>query len=837
MKNHHVPSFPALVAHGLLAWILLMSTLAFSSGNPQFGTVKDIGVLILENESKDYFAGSYSEVVSIHVETKDVMVYKTRQYFELLQIKDFSPRGEPGKPTIYSKSVEIKLDRGARVTGVKLIGGKFVEMEQDISLAPRAKPYAWSKDIHNDPTLREDKTIYGNDALFPGNTVSFVSGRDRFNTVVYVQFNVSQYNPVQKRLLLLTDAQIEISYTMEDNLQKGDFGAKAITNAANVIITIPAYADAADSLKNLHETMEGIATEVVTTDWIEANYTAADNPTVPGYATESSNPLNSDYNYELAKKIVSYLRDSAAHPNLASITLLGDADKVPPSYYFHIQVEDHPDPFADWIGSDLFYSSPDYDMVIDYELGRLPAASPAEANLMFTKIRNWKTNLNASWFNNVQLAGGSAFGTKLLFGEAITLDPVNKGYFQGMNIGKNFLTRGNQDPAHVLPYFSDENTGLLYHVGHGSLGMMVVGDGIVSEVDLMGLPAKEKFPIVVSIACLCGSYDTELFESMNLDFRSIAESVMISPAAGIAYFGGVRFNYGGFEANFLDNGTMSVIGVTQMAYMFNGVFKSWSEGAMSLGAMAKNASARYLNQTGLSEPVDKLTYYEFLFFGDPVLSVLPHSGASYSLPDISVLPAPSIPGSDTPTVYNPPVYNFNVLDMRGTTDSPAVDLSIFSIQMEPRVAFTQVVDVEDNSTPYKYLFNTSANTMYMAGYETADFKESRIYFKVVTPEIVSGIEVPGNVHSLAQNFPNPFNPSTALSFTLAGDSPEATNISIYDVQGKKVRTLINETLGAGPHRVIWNGKNDSGRMVSSGMYFYKIKSGDFSATKKMTLLK
>ncbi len=837
MKHPPLTSLPTLAASCLLAAITLMSALAFSSGNLPFGAVKDIGVLTIKNESSDYSAGSFSQVVSMHVETEGAVIFKTRQNFDLLQLEGLTPRGEPGQPTIYSKPLELKLDRNARVTGVKLISGKYVELEQELNLAPRPKPHAWSKDIPHDPTLRKNDTIYRNDTLFPGKTVSFISGRNQHNTIVHVQLNVSQYNPVQKRLLLLTEAQIEISYIVENVRLENSFNPKATTEAANIIITDPAFSAAADSLKNLHETMEDVPTEVVTTDWINTNYSAADDPTTPGYATESSNPLNSHYNYELAKKIVAYLRDSMAHPNLTSITLLGDAEYIPPSYYFHIQVEDRPDPFADWIGSDLFYSSPDYDMVMNFGLGRLPATSLDEALLMFTKIKNWKTNLNATWFDNVQLVGGAAFATKLLFGEAITLDPVNKGYFQGMNIGKNYLTRGNLNSGHVLPYFSDENTGIFYHVGHGSIGMMEVGQDYVSSFDFTGLPAKEKYPIVVSIGCLCGSYDTELFESISIEFPCIAESVLLSQAGGIAYFGGVRYNYGGFDADFQDNGTMSIVRVTEMAAMFNGVFKSWSEGTLSFGTLASNARDRYVNQTGLSDSVDKLTLYEFLFFGDPALTLLPHSGTSFSLTDINVSPTPSIPGSDTPTVYNPPVYNYNQISMTGTTDSPSVDLSIFTVQPGPPVVFNQTVSQDNNATPYRYLFPTSANTMYMASFETMDSKETRLYFKVNTPEVVSAVEMAAHIQSLSQNYPNPFNPSTTFSFSLAEELGEATDVSIYDIRGQKIRTLVSEILKAGSHQVVWNGKNDRGEMVSSGTYFYKLKSGEYVATKKMTLLK
>jgi subtilisin family serine protease len=89
--------------------------------------------------------------------------------------------------------------------------------------------------------------------------------------------------------------------------------------------------------------------------------------------------------------------------------------------------------------------------------------------------------------------------------------------------------------------------------------------------------------------------------------------------------------------------------------------------------------------------------------------------------------------------------------------------------------------------------------------------------------------------SLTQNHPNPFNPTTKISFTL----PEAQSVqlSVYTVNGRKVATLLSEDLPAGTHAVIWDGRNDRGQKVASGSYFYKIEAGPYSLTKRMMLVK
>jgi len=89
--------------------------------------------------------------------------------------------------------------------------------------------------------------------------------------------------------------------------------------------------------------------------------------------------------------------------------------------------------------------------------------------------------------------------------------------------------------------------------------------------------------------------------------------------------------------------------------------------------------------------------------------------------------------------------------------------------------------------------------------------------------------------SLDGNYPNPFNPETTIRFALA----EAGNVSIeiFGLKGQLVRTLVNGAFGAGMHRVSWNGCDDSGRGVSSGVYFYRMRAGDYQGIKRMLLLK
>lgn len=150
------------------------------------------------------------------------------------------------------------------------------------------------------------------------------------------------------------------------------------------------------------------------------------------------------------------------------------------------------------------------------------------------------------------------------------------------------------------------------------------------------------------------------------------------------------------------------------------------------------------------------------------------------------------------------------------------DASTASIELEP----TQVDDPHHSCF---FIYGSTKNGPYEQWREDPEFENLRVALS-----LGGGGSVPGSF-ALAQNYPNPFNPSTEIAF----DLPAASNVelSIYNVLGQEVRTLLNASMEAGNHSVTWDGRDGRGSQVSSGVYFYRITAGSFNATKKMLLLK
>jgi len=116
----------------------------------------------------------------------------------------------------------------------------------------------------------------------------------------------------------------------------------------------------------------------------------------------------------------------------------------------------------------------------------------------------------------------------------------------------------------------------------------------------------------------------------------------------------------------------------------------------------------------------------------------------------------------------------------------------------------------------------------------AGLTDSTVWNFTVTG-VTKEVSVPSDF-VLGQNYPNPFNPTTLISFSLPKEAP--VTFEVYNMLGVKVRTLMTgETRSAGTYTVSWDGKNDSGVSMPSGVYLYRVLAGSYLASKKMTLLK
>ncbi|MBU0985391.1 MAG: T9SS type A sorting domain-containing protein [candidate division Zixibacteria bacterium] len=134
-----------------------------------------------------------------------------------------------------------------------------------------------------------------------------------------------------------------------------------------------------------------------------------------------------------------------------------------------------------------------------------------------------------------------------------------------------------------------------------------------------------------------------------------------------------------------------------------------------------------------------------------------------------------------------------------------------------------VIENEDGS--FAYALTTGAQ----------EFQRMELSAKSLDPAAKpAGDQLPDR-YSLAQNYPNPFNPTTTIDFDLAAS--KLVSLEVFNIQGRKVRTLIDEVLFSGSHSVQWDATDDAGEQVATGVYLYRLTAGDFTQTKKMSFVK
>jgi flavodoxin len=177
---------------------------------------------------------------------------------------------------------------------------------------------------------------------------------------------------------------------------------------------------------------------------------------------------------------------------------------------------------------------------------------------------------------------------------------------------------------------------------------------------------------------------------------------------------------------------------------------------------------------------------------------------------------------------------WDYFDDSGTEKSITIDVgNINSVKITKAVP---KYETGQEVTDYSTAFNTETKTA-SGGKVTITLGESPVFIEEISN---TSIEETGSItpkgFQLNQNYPNPFNPTTTICYQLPVCSK--VNLKIYDILGNEVRTLVNENKAAGYHSVVWNGADNSGRQLSSGVYFYSLKLDiNYSITKKLLLLK
>ncbi|MCG2826814.1 MAG: C25 family cysteine peptidase [Thermoplasmatales archaeon] len=645
-----------------------------------FSSSKDVSSLGLHG-----FSPLSAKITINHqIETKECELIKGCGY-DYLKVGNLEPSMKPGEPELPVKSFVISIPKETCNIKVCAVGGKYRDITNELNIKPTPEPkmlnhssYVFNREV------KKDEKVYNLSSFFPGKIVSYTTGEDKENKYVYIKFYPVQYIPKEEKVVLITDVNIGIDYESTKSSESSKL-SKGVIDSECIIITDSSLYNEAKKLADFHKLNESITTTVVNTTWIYDNYPDASDPPYPGYKN-SSLPHWGDihnYNYSLAKKIISFLNDSASLPNLKYVVIFGNALLVPPSYYWYDEEYYYGyyyDYYNYWIPTDIFYASPDYDLTPNYEIGRISInASNNEYDFAVNKIKSWYENASYDWFKNISIIGGNTFDSWLFYGELSTTHFINQDLLNGLDITKYYLTDGNNTPEKVKTVYTKES-GFLWHQAHGSGDEMadhaIDGswmDQITTE-NLTNLPPNSKTPIVLSISCMNGAFDPNLMVNNLYGYNqqySFGMGILNSSAGGIAYVGGSRTNFGGYSLH-LENGTVIIDSIRYIDKMLSYVMKAYHNGGETLGNITTNALKEYLTNENMDDWANNRTVFAHTLLGDPALKIPQHqSGKSYDKPVMNI--------TNPARIYNNvPIIGLNETRIDCSTNSSNVKMKIIN---------------------------------------------------------------------------------------------------------------------------------------------------------------
>ena len=670
---------------------------------------KDIDDLSISTSTfKGVSASGNLQTINFSIETERISLRK-KDNFDYVKIEGLELSGGiPGAPNLPSELFILTLPKDSEVTGVEVKNITYRYVLNPLKIAPVSQPVPitpkkGSVDQANLMRLKPDERIYSSEDFFPGSLVAYYSGCDNNNCYVSVRFYPLQYAPKTKQSIIVTSATIEVYYSSNNAISKSfeSEGFKTASGPEACLIIYPAaYNAAADALIDLHDTF-GIDTTKVSVEEIAGyNYGSggvpprADPPdylcSYGGYSGYTGSDIVG-YDYQLALKILSFIQEAkssvdsgwAYYPQLEYIVLLGDASAVPPSYYVYSPVGGS---YDNWVPTDYFYSLTNYnDYTPEYKVGRLSAGNLSDIQDIVQKIDDWHANVDAdpTWFNNVALAGGQPFGTWYYHGELLCNEVMNtfsavsgysRSYLSGMNVSK-FCHTDDGIVGDITQFIQSdvEDTmdgtnpqGLVYLLGHGSGDAFYFddvdpADTVLYSSEVLAFGSNLDIPVVISISCDNAAYDVSIVAPGFA--TSFGESVLLSPAGGIAYLGGSRTCFGTLDWTF-DNGYMEILPSEYMAEMIKYAFKKYHEsggtGTLTLGRIFTEALSDYVLANGsylLSSPYDQRTVFEWTLLGDPALPIPPQVWSVDDNP-VPTITASTLPRGKTPAynLFGMPVY-------------------------------------------------------------------------------------------------------------------------------------------------------------------------------------
>jgi len=659
-------------------------------------------------------------VLEFHLESTNCAIVPISGGYDYLKVVGLEPFSNEYEPMLPMQTYRVELNGDTRLLRAKVNEGVFHEVVGEVNIGSIR------------PHERNQLQIRDPDAFFPGRLVQCDEGMARGKRIVYVRFFPVQYLPRKRQVRLVTSAVIVLECGRD---ARGPASSTPLATQGgsrtlpSVIVCPAALAEPARHLAEFHEREDRLPTAVVTTEFIKAHYAEAPYPRVLGIGSptyQGSKSVLTNYDASLARKIVAYLRDDAAHPDLGCVTLLGNGSLVPPSYYAYVSDEFHATFYDRWIPTDYFYASPDHDCVADFAVGRLPVKNRSEAEALVTKIIAWRSQTNWSWFTNAALVGSESN----LSSHSGERDQrclnyfACQGSFRAFKQTRYFVGDGPLTVDKIAPLLTQGGSGLVCIFAHGAPDFVDLGQGgKLSAGQIIAAEPTTRTPIIVAHACNCAASDLALMQAREV--VSVGEAVLLSKAGGIAFFGFSRIaSCDSFEL--YEQGNQKTERLLGSKLLVGPLLQRLSLGEVTLGQAWLDTVNSFVENTAWSRDgyASRMNLWMFELLGDPALR-LPSLAAPRPRQEARIMCRALAPKAFDHR--NIPIYERPPIRIEVMSDPPMKAWKLFD---SPQATLLQSGSFPQPVTNHTFTFECRAACIYLLRTIAKDDVEGWFYFRI-----------------------------------------------------------------------------------------------------------
>lgn len=548
------------------------------------------------------------------------------------RLRGSRPLAVSGLPRVPQLSQVFTVDSG-KVAEAYLENIVVEETNESVPIAQSPEAFVWGlKDRVKFNRIQSGR-------YFPGNLVqSFQNKSSLFVNLFPVQIDL-----LTGKVLKVVSADIHVSYADKPL----SLGWEELGATPSVIVTSLKLKKSAEILKNYHEGQLGIKTSIITAEEIDEKETPIPEEFLPSgyknldqrdnFVKPYDNQKKTGYHYELARKISHFLQKRMGDSSpLKYVTILGDAEQVPPSYYFAYYVEVS----RNFTPTDACYGAVKECGEPKVAVGRLPFTNEEETTSYISKVEAWRKFAEHSE-KELSLFGGKAFPQSDVYvGELGTLNTIQDNQLDWRGVEKNFKTQ-NRYVKNSLDEIVRGNatTPFAYHLDHGNGNEWYVEKEYIPSSEILKTTTTESRPsLMVSISCSNAAFDEKItneavFEDPSHGDISIGSSLLRSKGGAVAYLGAVRPAIGMPVYQFDDFGNVELNGANYGLQILETFFKKYGVSRQGrLGDFSLKALQAFVFENGNDMKVDQNLWSYFIteLLGDPVIPLPQRTKGYYS---------------------------------------------------------------------------------------------------------------------------------------------------------------------------------------------------------------